>query len=218
MKKNLLFIITLMSICFVFDANAQYKPGIILGASSLGVVSDDFEFSSRFSAEFGSHLRYVIDDNSELFAEATLSLNKLEIIGHEFEENLDTGNSKAYEFKHTAVNIGAYYHYYLKQNIFGVFVGPTASYGIKTAFTNDFNNQDIRWGEQRIQDDRLIEEFTPFLYLTAGATVGINNIKARLKYSYGLGNPYKGVYSVDSELNATTSYIGLAVMYSIDFY
>lgn len=218
MKQVILF----TAIIFFQFTNAQTKLGLTVGATSFNVNSGFYESSSSIGTEFGSHVRFIIDESSEMLIEATINLSKIRVEGTEYIDDIASGTME-YKFNQSSFNLGAYYNYSIIPKTVNLFAGPTLSYSLSRKLKDNIADKDIRFGSSGISS-RAIETINPFLYLSFGLTGGIEDIKLRLKYSYGLGNPYKDENFLNPEtfeslnLDAKTSFISLSVMYSIDFY
>ncbi len=211
-----------ITIIFFQITNAQVKLGLTVGVSSFDVNSDYYNSSSSLGTEFGSHVRYILDKSSEILMEVTVNLSKIEVEGREYVDDIASGTMK-YKFNQSYLNIGAYYNYSIIPKKVSFFAGPTLSYSINTKIKDDIDGKDIRFGSSGISS-KAIETIDPFLYLSAGITAGIDDLKLRLKYSYGLLNPYRDEDLLNPDtyeplnLTAKTSFLSLSLMYSIDFY
>jgi len=172
--KNKIFFLLLISIQFI---NAQTKMGILVGGSKFNMHSDSYESSSSMGFQVGSNVRFILDENSEIFAEASFNSSNSNVIGDEYFDELEY-ETKEFKMKHTSINFGAYYSHYVIPYKLSFFVGPTMYYSIKNEFQNDFSNKDVRFGEYNISSD-VIEAIEPSLHLSGGVTLGVNDLKLR---------------------------------------
>lgn len=221
MKKTITSIMLLLCVQLV---SSQFKAGYNIGASSFSLNSDTFETESQISPQFGIHSRYIIDDKTEILAELSVNLSKYTVTGTEFNENRPVG-TQDYKFKHTSVMVGVYYTYNLINQNFSVFAGPAFSGSLSNKVIDNLDNKDVRFGDVSEDfdaglDARQVADLSPYYYLSAGITGGVENIKLRLRYDFSLSKAYDDVtYDFSSRtLEGSTSFISLAFLYSFDIY
>ena len=215
-KHLKLFSFLFFSIIVTLKSTAQYKVGITVGINSYDVGADFFDSKSAISPEFGSHVSFIFDEKSEILVEAIVNLSKSEIEGAIYEEQIRTG-TELFDLKSTSFQLGGYYNHNLIPNILSVFAGPTLNYSFGSKVKGDIDNRDVRFGSLEV-NEIILEELNPFLFLTAGITVGKDNLRARIKYSYGLDNGFKDATFSGGALNSKSSMISFALMYSIELF